>query len=451
MILAVTVACFVLAMGVARILPPRYVAHARVMLDVLKPDPVTGQAIASNFVRGYSNTQVQIIQDYRVAGDVVDKLGWLSNPDVIAQWQNDTGGQGDMRRWAAQKIIDATNANLVEGSSILQIDYSGPNPAVAKAVVNLLREAYIDNSLRMQTDSAGRTAVWYREQADKAQTALKAAELTKSRFEQEHGLVAGPQGQEAETSKMQALQNALMQARAGATGTEFAGERQALGGQSVEQLRIQSAAIDDQLQQASERLGTEHPTYKALLARRTLMKSQLARAEADAKRVGASTSAFAQRNIAELEAQFEAQKKKVLAMREVIDQWSGYARDVDLKREAYQKAAQRAGELKLESDVSETGLVVLGDAFTDPSPAFPKYPLIAAVSLAFGLLFGIALAVFLELMARRVRGAEDLAFATKSPVLAIVSERQRSARVEWLKSLLSRRRQPDAPSWQPAQ
>lgn len=45
LILGATVGCLVGALIVCAILPPRWQSTARVMLDDLKPDPVTGQTI----------------------------------------------------------------------------------------------------------------------------------------------------------------------------------------------------------------------------------------------------------------------------------------------------------------------------------------------------------------------------------------------------------------------
>ena len=63
-----------------------------------------------------------------------------------------------MRRWAAQRIISSTSAGMIDQSNILSINYEGPNPLVAKSIAGMLRDAYIDASLRFKTDGAGRTA-----------------------------------------------------------------------------------------------------------------------------------------------------------------------------------------------------------------------------------------------------------------------------------------------------
>ncbi len=451
-ILVSLVTCVFVAMGVALLLAPRYPAHARIILDTIKPDPVTGQVIANQAMRGYVATQSQLIQDYRVAGEVVDKLGWANNPAVVAQYQADSDGSVDLRRWAAQRIIDQTSVSLVEGSNILEINYQGPTPEAAKAIVNALRDAFIDSSLRLKTDSAGRTAEWYREQADKAQKTLAIAEAAKSKFEADNGIVAAAAGGDAETAKLQALQSALLQARSGIGARDLqASQTAAANGGIVDQLKMQVATLDDQLTQASEKLGPSNPQYKALMARKALLATQLSRESAAARTAGALVSGSTKRSIASIESDYAAQKAKVLSMKPLLDQDAQFQRDVELRRDQYQKAAARTADLKLEADVSEAGLVILGDAISDKKSSWPKIPLIGALSVVFGLGLGLALALTTELLARRVRGAEDLANASKVPVLAVIAAARRSRFRERIRNLLSRSNRSSAPQWQPAQ
>jgi uncharacterized protein involved in exopolysaccharide biosynthesis len=83
---AATVCSVIGAVVVIMIVPPRYETSSRVMLNLLKPDPVTGEFVASKAVQTYVATQVELIKDYRVAGQVVDELGWQSDPALIAQY-----------------------------------------------------------------------------------------------------------------------------------------------------------------------------------------------------------------------------------------------------------------------------------------------------------------------------------------------------------------------------
>lgn len=444
------VTCVVVALATAKSLPERYRASARIVLDVLKPDPVTGQMMGGAAMRSYIRTQTELIQDYRVAGDVVDRAGWLQNPTVIASWQAETNGVGDMRRWAAARIIESTNANMIEGSNILEITYESPNPAASKSIVNLLRESYIDASLRFKTDSAGRTADWYREQSNRALKALNAAEATKAKFEQDNGIIVGPQNADAENVKLAGLQQALMAARSNVGTQEYEAVKQSLNSPVVDSLKVQLSTLNDQIQQAGERLGSEHPSYKALITRRDSLNREIARESASARASGAAQSGTSRRSIAQLEAEYAAQKALVLGMKDKMNQLAQMQREIDLRRVQYETAAQKTADLRLQANLSESGLVVLGDAISSSKPVFPNWPLIIGAAVGFGLALGLVVALLAELMARRVRGPEDLAFASKSHVLAVVSEAQPSPFFERIRRRFRRGRN-DSPEWQPAQ
>src|SRR3546814_10654765 len=89
--------------------------------DVCSSDLV----ISSSFARTYTKTQTELIRDYRVAGQVVDKLGLAGNPELQAEFAElPVERRTDFRRWLAGSIIAHTDAELVPGTNILEISYS---------------------------------------------------------------------------------------------------------------------------------------------------------------------------------------------------------------------------------------------------------------------------------------------------------------------------------------
>ena len=69
-VLAAFLSCLLTAAITAFVLPPRYEARARVMLDVLKPDPITGQVMTNSFMRAYTVTQVEMMKGSGVSGRI---------------------------------------------------------------------------------------------------------------------------------------------------------------------------------------------------------------------------------------------------------------------------------------------------------------------------------------------------------------------------------------------
>ncbi|MEI6419561.1 MAG: hypothetical protein WCO82_10860, partial [Sphingomonadales bacterium] len=126
------------------------------------------------------------------------------------------------------------------------------------------------------------------------------------------------------------------------------------------------------------------------------------------------------------------------AMQDKLDRDAQLQREVEIRREQYEAAAKRTAELRLESAVNDSGLIVLGDAATSMAPSFPNWTQISLLAVGLGTALGVIIALFIELLNRRVRGAEDLVTAANVQVLAVVGQRPRPEWRRILRRILSR-------------
>ena len=69
--------------------------------------------------------------------------------------------------------------------------------------------------------------------------------------------------------------------------------------------------------------------------------------------------------------------------------------------------------------IGDTGLTIMGPAAVPQKPKFPNKTLMLGGSLGLGLASGVLIGLILELLGRRVRGAEDLQ-STGVAVLAVI-------------------------------
>lgn len=385
------------------IIPPRYQAVSRVMLNTLKPDPVTGEVISSSLTRTYITTQTELIKDYVVAGKAVDQLNWAASPELNAQYESSNRNGMDIRRWLAQRIIAGTNAKVVGGTNILEISYGGSTPNEAKAMADALRNAYIDSTLDSRREEATRTANWYQVQAQKELALLNAADAAKTAFERENDIVMSADNIDLETSRLRALATQVPAAAAPMAGVMAAPSS------------AQLAQLDAAIAQAGQNLGPNHPQMMQLRAQRAAVAQQVSQemAAARAAASGGQSATTLQREVA-------SQASKVLAKRDQIERLNQLQSDVNLRRDQYNKSMSRIAELRQEAGIADTGLLPLGEAVTPRSPSFPNKPLILGGALGFGFGMGILLSLLLELFGRRVRSAEDLRTSLDVPLLGII-------------------------------
>ncbi len=408
-ILLTTIACFGAAMLVIKILPPRYEANSRVMLDIVKPDPVTGQVISSTWARAYVKTQIELIRDYRVAGKVAEAAGWLNSPILANEFrQSGANKSTDFSEWLAQRVIDNTGARLIEGSNILEISYSSTSPEPAAKLADLLRDAYIEQTLAFRREAASENAEWFSRQTEKYRAQLEIAEKAKTEFERANGIILNEENIDADSSRLQALASASLPSQSLTLPPPVVGPAPSAA---------QLAALDATIAASAESLGPNHPEMKRLRERREIVAGVVA----DERTVMAANARRPTVSGPSLSSQYSSQQAKVLANAGKVGEAKRLATDVAVLRNQFIKSAARAAELEQEAESNESGLTLLGNAVAPQSPDFPKIPLITFGSLGFGFALGVLVSLLVELLGRRVRDVSDLAL-TGVPVIGAMAQ-----------------------------
>lgn len=416
-ILATLLACFFAATVTVNLLPQRYEAHNRVLIDVTKPDAFLGQ-MSNQAMGSYIANQMKMIKDVQTAGLVVDNLGWAADPSNQAAFDAAGRPGGDIRDWLAQRVVDSTEAKFVEASSIIDISYRGTDPASTQALAQAIREAFLKLNRDQRVSNAQRSAASYDEQARRALAEVQKADDERTQFAKANGIVFQPGNIDLESAKL----GALSSASAAPSGAQMA------AGSAASQV----AMLKQQLAQAQETLGPNHPTYQAL-------QRQLAAAQQSG-----SGSVVAGNSRAEIESAYQAQKARVLGQADKIDRLNQMMADVQVKRDQYQKLAAKAEELKAIAQSGDTNLDPLGNTNLPDEPVWPNKPLVIVGAVGLGLVLGVLLALLVELMARRVRSEDDLEYATGVPVLAVVgATKPHKGMVGWLLRLIDRDRRID--------
>lgn len=410
LIVITTVVSTLIGVTAVQLVRPRYEAQSRVMLDIIKPDPVTGQVMATAFIRAYTKTQIELVQDLQVAKRVVDDLNWAKDPEFQKAYRDRPSTQQDLdfNRWAAEQVMAGANAKLIEGSNILEISFGSSSPERAKQVADSLRRSYIETTLQSRREAARRNADWYEAQAEKSKQILLRAEVDKANFERETGILLQDDKVDIDSARLAALANA------GAAPVISSGAA------AVAPSAALLAQVDAELAQSSKVFGPNHPQLKALQARRATLEQQVAQ-----ERSAAASSAGAAASAAQAASgMLEAQKAKVMAQRDKVERLRLMQDEIDLRREQYTKAIARAAQLRQEAEVAEAGVIPLASAITPQSPVFPKKGLMIGVALFGGLGLGVAVGLLMEIFGRRVRSADDLERAVSAPVLAVIQRRE---------------------------
>ena len=398
-ILATLLACFFAAVIAVQLIPPRYEARNRVLIDMTKSDAFgTGGPLSNQAISSYIATQMKLIKDVQTAGLVVDALGWAADPANQAAFEAAGRPGGDIRDWLAQRIVEGTEANFVEASSIIEISYRGTDPVSSQGIAQAIREAFLKLNRDQRVAGAQRGAAAFEEQARRAAAEVQRAEDERTRYAKANGIVLQAGNIDLESAKLSALSGATV-APTPPTVTQPAGVNPAI------------AQVRQQIAQAQQTLGPNHPTFQALQRQLTALEQSSGGA---APRIVGGTSR------AEIEAAYETQKARVLAQADKLDRVNQMQADIAVKRDQYQKLQAKVEEMKGAALAGVSALEPLGNTNLPDDPVWPNKPVVIVGAVALGLALGILLALLVELLARRVRSEDDLEFATGAPVLAVV-------------------------------
>jgi succinoglycan biosynthesis transport protein ExoP len=436
MVILTTVATTVGALIAVLIIPPSYTGKTRVMLNTLKPDPITGEMMQNAAARTYVATQMELIRDIGVAGRAADDLGWTSNSQAINRYNAQKSEDTDMRRAMAQRIIDRTQVDLVPATNILEIGFRAATANDARQMANSLREAYIQATLDSRRREATRNADWYMQQVEKERDLLNKADAAKNDYERSNGIVMQDDTVDIETARLRAL------AGAGALGGAIAAPSQV---PQTSPATIQLAELDARIAQASKTLGPNHPAMVQLKAERVTLAEIAAKDEARLRATASSASRAMNESAGAMSRAVAQQTSRVIANRDKIERLHQLQAEVNLHRAQMDKALARTGELRQQAAVADSGITVLSEAVTPRDPSFPNKPLIFGGGLFLGLGFGLLLSLLLELLRRRVRGFEDLQHVVDAPMLAVISTEsgdRKKALSKPRKSFFPRRRRP---------
>ena len=111
------------------------------MIDVKSPDPIAGIVLPGMISPGYMATQVDIISSDRVAQRVVKLLRMDESPLIKQQWADETEGKGTLIVWLANLLQKKLDVKPSRESNVINIDFSGADPAFAAAVANAFAQS----------------------------------------------------------------------------------------------------------------------------------------------------------------------------------------------------------------------------------------------------------------------------------------------------------------------
>lgn len=428
--LSIVGACMTIATALSVLLPKQYTASASVVIDIKSADPIAGTTSVALTAPSYMATQVDIMESDRVALRVVRALRITDSERMRAQWQEETQSQGQFEVWIAHLLQKKLDVKPARESNVIHVSFSAVDPKFAAAVANAFVQAYLDTTIDLRVDAARKYSAFFDERSKKLREDLEHAQNRLSTVQKERGILATDERIDVETSRMNELSTqlvAMQSASADSKSRQVAAVAAAdtlqdvISNPVVANLRADLARSDAKLQELHARYGDAHPQVIDL---RTNVNALRAKLEQETQRLSTSVGVTNVINVAresQIRASLDAQRTKVLKLKEQRDEISVLQRDAEAAQRAYDGVMGRLTQTSLESLSTQTNASVLMQASEPSKASFPKLSFNLVIGLFAGVLLAVAAVIARESIDRKVRSVEDVARDLRLPVLGTLS------------------------------
>jgi chain length determinant protein EpsF len=441
-VFALVLAATILAATVVSLLLPKsYKATASVLVDANRDE----QSLSNVFVPareriGYMQTQMDIVTSERVARKVVQDLKLAQRPASQAAFEKETSGTGSIENWLVENLLKRLKVETSQ-SSVIQVSFSSADPRFSALVTNAFAKAYIDTMLELRVEPMQQAAVWFDEQLKGLRASLEDAQAKLTDYHRQQGIISADERYDVENARLGEISSQLVRTQEQAFDLDIR-ERQArdfrkrgaspdklpdvLSNAYVQKLNADLVHGEAKLQELATQYGANHPQYQRLLSENQSLREKL---DAEMRKVVAgieNSKRQSRQREAELQGAMEAQRARLLELKEHRNELTVLTRNVESAQRTYEAAMQRSVVSQVESRASQTNVALLNPAVAPRKPSHPKLALNIALSVLVGTMLGMGMVILMELLDRRVRAPSDLDFGQNVPLLAVLNARLRA-------------------------
>jgi chain length determinant protein EpsF len=419
------------AIGITLLLPKVYTATATLVVDQMRPDPVSAATYSGNPSPAFMATQVDVLKSDRVARRVVSKLGLEEDTGSRESWTRQTKGVGNFNEWLVENLARELEVKPSRESNVISVAVKASDPVRAATLANAFVQAFLDVSLELKVDPAKQYSTFFESRSREARANVERAQAKLSAYQRDKGVIIASEGQlDGETARLNELSSQLIALQAVASESN---SRQAMAqsgssdrmqdvinNPNLAALRSDITRAEARLQELTSRLGDNHPQVIEAKANISSLRGRL---DAETRRVtgsfGVSSTINRQREV-EIRVALEAQRARVLRMRTAREEGGVLVRDLESAQRAYEAVQSRLSQTSLESQTTQSNGYVLTDAGPPLLPSSPKVILNGLASIALGLALGLAAVVLLEFADRRVRTVDEISELLGLPIFGVL-------------------------------
>ena len=447
---------------------PLYEGAAKVLIEKVEGDNLTGRIRGGSYDPEFYETQLQLIRSRAVVERVVDILNLEKDYDRFIEaankkrtilqfaWQVSSQLLDDVKRNLFAKnqnaeveknhkaaIVDKLTQSLivrpVEGTRLVTINYLSPNPELAAMVANTTAKAYIEETLQLKMDSTRRSLEWMSRKGEDEAQKLKASEQALQDYMRANDIITledrltvvpeqlseiNIQLLRAETRRkeLEVLVNKI--GRAGGNYRQAESMSAITSDLALQAIRAQIVETEKNIMELSNKFGARHPLM--VKARGDLQVLERKKRQEIDRIIDSIRTDYelARSNENTLRSKLTGTKSQALGLNEKFIQYGALKRVVDTNRQLYDALMLKLKDQSINEESTPVNLWIVEQAVPPQVPAKPWKKANLLLGLIIGLAGGVGLAFFLDYLDNTVKDPEEAEAILGVPILGVIAMRR---------------------------
>jgi polysaccharide biosynthesis transport protein len=440
LVLGCLVGMVLLAAGVSMLLPRRYEAVARVVVNPqdsnalgLSPmDALSGNGLSNDIVQ---QTQVRVLQSNPVAWDVIKQLRLDQRRDFAGKLVSAPGEAAEQIPAPRRVLLlSAFGAGLrvqaVPKTELIEVRFRALDPKLAASVANAVTSAYIERTFRTRYEATVQASDWLSKQLDDLKKNVESSQQRFTEYQKKSGIIGTDETHNIFIVQLEELNKQM----AGAKGERILREaryRVAVSGNpeliadvaptsTLAILRAQQADLKNQYAQLSAKYGSAYPRVEQVSTQLNQVEGSITTQVTEIRDKFQNEYRAALETELGLNTELEKQKQQAYKMNDAGIEFAILKRDFESSRDLYEDLMKKLKESGIVAGLHSTNVDVIDPAEVPTKPAEPRVMLNIAVGLMLGMFGGIGLAFLLENLDTTIRAPEYGEILVNLPVLGVV-------------------------------
>lgn len=406
---------------------PWYRARATILIEGHSPELVAGQRVGADdeaFTSAkydYYQTQFQLLQSPSLVQRVVDELHLGDDPRYVVP---------DVDPVTA--YFDQMSILPVRGTRLVTVEFTSRDPQLAADIANTHARLFVRGGLERMTGATEQIRGFLESKLGDLQRKLQTAETEVLRFQASNHLLPLDLSKDVASERLMDLSRRLTAAEAERISLE-AQYRLAQQGDVDGLPAVLANPLIQKLREEYNRLEVEHALlaarYTAEYPGRKQIAGQLAHARqllnTETRKVVRGVEAnyeAARRTVADLTAELEAQRSRLIDRKDEEGELLTKMREVDTTRSLYENLLTRVKDLDILAGADASNMTLVEAAVPSGWPSWPNAKIGLLLAAITGLLFGTGLAFVRDGFDSTIRDASDLRRTTGIGTLAVIPD-----------------------------